>query len=170
MDGSALYEADILAWAEQQAAALRSLAGRRDLPNALDLENVAEEIEDVGRSELRAVESLAGNILVHLILLWADPDAPSIRGWRGEIAAWRVALRRRVSPSMHGRVDMEGLWRDAVTVACARLSDWDVEMAVRAEAALAGVHCPFDLASLGGEPFDVSAAIGRLPPLGIDPI
>jgi hypothetical protein len=64
---------------------------------------------------------------------------------------------------------MEGLWRDAVTVACARLSDWDVEKAVRAETALAGVHCPFDLALLGGEPFDVSAAIGRLPLLGTRP-
>jgi Domain of unknown function DUF29 len=162
MDSSALYEADILAWAEQQAAALRSLAVWRDLPNALDLENVAGEIEDVGRSELRAVESLAGNILGHLILLWADPEAPSIRGWRGEIAAWRVALRRRVSPSMHGRVNIDGAWRDAVTVACARLSDCDVEKAARVEATLAGARCPFDLASLSGEPFDVPTAICRL--------
>jgi hypothetical protein len=35
---------------------LRSLTGRRDLPNQLDLANVVEEIEDVGKSELHAVE------------------------------------------------------------------------------------------------------------------
>jgi hypothetical protein len=165
MDGPPLYEADILAWSEQQATALRSLAKRRDLPNALDLTNVIEEIEDVGRSELRAVESLAGNILVHLILLWADPEAPAIRGWRGEIAAWRVALRRRVSPSMHDRIGMEAIWRDAVTVACAKLSDWDAQKAMHHETALRGIACPFDLADLCDEGFDAAAAVGRLPPV-----
>ena len=57
MDRRSLYEDDIYAWAQQQADALRRLATRRDLPNELDLENVAEEIEDVGRSELSRVES-----------------------------------------------------------------------------------------------------------------
>src|SRR6266705_578176 len=55
MDNST-YDADILAWSEQQAAVLRDLArSRHDLPNELDLENVAEEIECVGRSEFDAV-------------------------------------------------------------------------------------------------------------------
>ncbi len=42
------YENDIVAWANEQARLLR--AGRFDL---LDLEHLAEEIEDVGRSEQR---------------------------------------------------------------------------------------------------------------------
>jgi hypothetical protein len=58
MADSSLYDEDILIWSEQQAAALRSLANRRDLPNELDLANVIEEIEDVGRSEFHTVESL----------------------------------------------------------------------------------------------------------------
>jgi Domain of unknown function DUF29 len=66
MDGASLYDDDILAWSEAQAAALRSLKGRRELPNPLDLANVVEEVEDVGRSEFRAVEILIENILVHL--------------------------------------------------------------------------------------------------------
>ena len=148
MDGASLYDDDILAWSELQAAALRSLAGRRDLPNQLDLANVVEEIEDVGKSELRAVESLIENILVHLILLWADPDARAVGGWRGEITAWRVAVRRRITPSMRGKIGMGELWRDAVTVACAKLAAWDETKAAAARAALAGSRCPFDLAAL----------------------
>jgi hypothetical protein len=163
MDGTALYDADILAWSEQQAAALRKLAGRRDLPNELDLETVAEEIEDLGNSELRAVESLAGNILIHLVMLWADPDGPAIRGWRGDIAAWRVALRRRLSPSMVGKIDMNALWRDAVEVACARPSDWDGGKAVQAKAKLDGFPCPFDLPGLIAETADVPAVLAKLP-------
>ena len=52
MGGSSLYDNDVYAWAEQQAAVLRGLAARRDLPNELDLANVIEGIEDVGRGEL----------------------------------------------------------------------------------------------------------------------
>lgn len=70
MSGSTLYDDDILLWSEQQAAAIRRLAPtRRDLPNELDIENVAEEIESVGRSELAAVESHLQLIFVHLIKL-----------------------------------------------------------------------------------------------------
>ena len=87
MADSSLYDEDFLIWSEQQAAALRYLANRRDLPNELDLANVIEEIEDVGRSEFHR-ESLVENILTHLVLLAADPDAPATRGWIAEITAW----------------------------------------------------------------------------------
>lgn len=43
---TALYQQDILAWARQQATLLR--AGRF---SELDIEHLAEEIEDVGKSE-----------------------------------------------------------------------------------------------------------------------
>lgn len=162
MDSASLYDDDILAWSEQQAAALRGLSGRRDLPNQLDLANVVEEIGDVGRSELRAVESLIENILVLLILLWADPDAPAVGGWRGEITAWRVAMRRRITPSMHSKIGMGELWRDAVTVACDKLAAWDETKAEAARSALAGSTFPFDLASLATEEFAVSQAVARL--------
>ena len=44
----ALYNRDIVAWVDEQAAFLRS--GQFD---KLDLPNLAEEIEDVGKSEKR---------------------------------------------------------------------------------------------------------------------
>ncbi len=162
MDGASLYDDDILAWSELQAAALRSLKGRRDLPNQLDLANVVEEIEDVGKSELRAVESLIRNILVHLIMLWADPGAPPTLGWRGEIAAWHDEMLRRISPSMRSKLDLDPIWRSAVRVACAKLADWDEAKAAAARSALAGSNCPFDLAALATEAFAVAEAVARL--------
>ena len=46
------YESDVVAWAKEQAALIRS--GHFD---KLDLINIAEEIEDVGKSEQRELAS-----------------------------------------------------------------------------------------------------------------
>jgi hypothetical protein len=165
MAGTARYDADILAWADQQAAALRSLVGRHDLPNQLDLANIIEEIENLGKSEMRAVECLIGNMLGHLILLWADPEAHAIRGWRGDSTAWRLAPRRQISPSMRTTVAMNELWQDAVTIACAKLQDWDADKALYARAALGGLACPFDVSALCAEEFDIAGAVAKLPPV-----
>ncbi|WP_227439667.1 DUF29 family protein [Methylobacterium sp. W2] len=67
MDQPSLYDDDIVSWTEQQAAALRVLARRPDLSKMLDWENVAEEIESVGRSQVQAVESLLVQTLAHLL-------------------------------------------------------------------------------------------------------
>jgi hypothetical protein len=49
-----LYDEDILAWSERQGALLRRIAaGERVDDHDLDWDNVAEEIERVGRSQLR---------------------------------------------------------------------------------------------------------------------
>jgi hypothetical protein len=114
MGGSTLYDDDILLWSEQQAAAIRRLRdGPRGLPNELDIDNVAEEIESVGRSELAAVESYIELILVHLIKLAATPDEEPILHWRAEVTAFHSGLRRRFASSMRGRIDLTALWADA---------------------------------------------------------
>ena len=46
-----LYQTDYYAWTRQQAAALRELAAAR-ANTTLDLENLAEEVEKLGRSDL----------------------------------------------------------------------------------------------------------------------
>jgi Domain of unknown function DUF29 len=79
MSRSSLYEDDILLWSEQQAAAIRKLGERPSLvPNDLDIENVAEEIESVGRSELAAVRSYLRLILLHLLKMVAEPDSQAV--------------------------------------------------------------------------------------------
>jgi hypothetical protein len=53
------YDNDILIWSEHQADLLRRhTAGERANDEAIDWPNIIEEIEDVGRSVLRSVESL----------------------------------------------------------------------------------------------------------------
>ena len=55
---SDLYDTDILLWSERQAELLRRhAAGERVKDAWIDWPNIAEEIVDVGRSELRAVAS-----------------------------------------------------------------------------------------------------------------
>ena len=47
-DAGELYDQDFLRWTEQQATALRRAAKDSNLP--LDWENLAEEIESLGKS------------------------------------------------------------------------------------------------------------------------
>ena len=69
------YEDDFVGWTVEQAARLR---GMPQLNNAgLDVENLAEEIEDLGRSEINKITSLMGQAMVHLLKIVADPTAPS---------------------------------------------------------------------------------------------
>lgn len=108
-----LYDRDVLAWSESQAALLRRLAlGER--VNDLDWAHLIEEIEGVGLSELRAVESFLVLIMVHLLKLRLSPDDPAVRHWRAEIIAFQRNAERRFVPSMRQRIDLARLWRDAV--------------------------------------------------------
>jgi hypothetical protein len=110
----ALYEEDILAWSEEQARVLRGLKERgTKLPNEFDLDNVAEEIEGVGLSELNAVASLIEQIFVHLIKAASSPEAPARLHWLEEVIAFHSNMLRRLTPSMRQRIDLDTLWRRA---------------------------------------------------------
>jgi hypothetical protein len=113
MSDSKLYDDDILLWSEQQASAIRKLANGRNLPNELDIENVAEEIESVGRSELAAVKSYIRLIFVHFIKLHLEADSDSARHWQSEIAGFHSDMMARYAPSMRQRIDLDNIWRSA---------------------------------------------------------
>ena len=59
---STTYETDIVAWANEQAALLR--AGKL---SQLDIEHIADEVEDVGKSEQRELASRLAILLAHLL-------------------------------------------------------------------------------------------------------
>ncbi len=80
----ATYEEDAYTWALEQAALLR--AGRFD---AIDVENVAEEIETVGRSEFARLRSSYRVILLHL-LKWDHQPARRRRSWVSSILTHRL--------------------------------------------------------------------------------
>lgn len=113
MTNTTLYEDDILLWSERQAMAIRRLAQSRNVPNELDIENVAEEIESVGRSELAAVKSCILLIFVHLIKLFADSNTTATRHWRSEIVGFHANMMSRYAASMRQRIDIDALWRSA---------------------------------------------------------
>jgi Domain of unknown function DUF29 len=56
MPRASLYDTDYYAWTQDQAATLRELAASRSNMR-LDLSQLAEEVEDLGRNELRTVSS-----------------------------------------------------------------------------------------------------------------
>lgn len=155
-----LYEADFLLWTERQAAELRGLAkSRRDLPYALDLEHVAEEIEDLGRSELNAVSSLLRNLLIHLIKFAASPHTTARAHWADEIMAFHDDLRTRYAPAMRQRVDMDEIW----TLALRRAGESLRRHAEEAPEMIPS-SCPFSLADLLDEGFDLERLAARLQP------
>ena len=91
-----LYERDFYLWLERQAELLRE--GR---VGELDVANLLEEIEDMGRSEKRAIENNLIVLLTHLLKYQSQPDQRS-SGWRGSIVEHRRRLRKllRESPSL----------------------------------------------------------------------
>lgn len=160
MSSSQLYDDDIYAWSEQQAAVLRRMAGVDGrLPNELDLENVAEEIESVGRSERHAAESALRLILSHLIKLAAAPDATAVRHWRKEIVSFHIELLSHLTPSMAGRINMHRLWKLAQREARASLEE---EMSEITTELLELGLCPLDLEAVTSEEIDIDDALSRL--------
>jgi Domain of unknown function DUF29 len=160
MDRRSLYDEDIFAWAQQQAGALRRLAeARRDLPNELDLENVAEEIEDVGKSELLEVESFIRLMFVHLLKAASAPQARAQRKWRNEILAFRSELLKSLTPSMRASIDLHHQWRLARLKAEGELSEEGDELVPDLPE-----EPPLTLENLTAEGFDLTAALERMKP------
>jgi hypothetical protein len=165
MDHDSLYETDICTWAEQQAAALRSLGPRADLPNELDLVNVVEEIEDVGISQLRSVTSFMRLILSHIIQIAADADADSVPHWTREVATFRGELIQCWQPSMRQRIDMDRIWRHGVEEATLKLSTYRRnETAFDADEMTGrlGSMSLFGVDDLCGESFEFHELAGRI--------
>jgi hypothetical protein len=107
-----LYERDILSWSEHQADLLRRLA-RGEKVNDVDWTHVVDEIEDVGLSELHAVESALDLVLVHLLKVHAWPASLSVQHWRVAIGSFQKNAARRFAPSMRQRIDVTKLYADA---------------------------------------------------------
>jgi hypothetical protein len=160
MDRRSLYDEDIYAWAQQQAEALRRLAETRsDLPNELDLENVAEEIEDVGITQRTAAESYIRQIFVHLVKLVIAPQSAAASHWRGEIVTFHNELLERLTPAMHARIDLDTLWSRALKEAAAKLTA-EGEPNALASVKLRGP--PLTIDDLAREDLDIDAALAVL--------
>lgn len=157
MDRPSLYDDDIVAWAEEQAAALRTLGARDGLSTVLDCKNVAEEIEGVGRSHIRAAEGLLIQTLAQLLKRVSAPLAPSSTHWREEIVTFQTTAWSAYEPSMRQRLNWDEIWKAALTAAEAGLGAYGNGL-------LPGLPnaCPLDPADLLAERFDVDRALRTL--------
>ena len=92
-----LYQGDFHAWTIQQATLLK--AGRI---GEVDLEHLIEEIETLGASERRELESRLKVLLLHLLKWHYQPEQRS-SSWSGTIDEQRDQLDTllRQSPSLH---------------------------------------------------------------------
>ena len=102
-----LYERDFYAWTKEQAALLR--AGRWQ---DLDIENVAEEIESMGRSERRELISRLKVLLVHL-LKWHYQPALQNKSWRNTISEQRRSMRLHLDENPSLKASLEEVMRIA---------------------------------------------------------
>src|SRR5271170_8271169 len=91
------YDDDFYAWTQHQAEVLRSMPVG---DNRFDREHVAEEIEDLGKSERNAVRSQIRRIIEHLLKLAYSPAQPPRFGWTETVRDARQELSDRITPTL----------------------------------------------------------------------
>lgn len=100
-----LYESDFYVWTQEQARLLRE---RRW--DDLDLENLIDEVESVGRSDKREIESRLAILIAHL-LKWKFQPGGRGNSWRNTISEQRRRLAMIVddSPSLGSYLKKEAI-------------------------------------------------------------
>ena len=112
-EGLSLYEEDFLLWSEDTAAKLKA----RDFEH-LDLENLIEEVESLGRSERRELLNRLTRLLEHLLKRLYVPSKWDYNGWELTIRNQRIAIKNLLkdSPSLKStwESNIDYAWRDAL--------------------------------------------------------
>jgi hypothetical protein len=114
-ESSPAYEVDFYAWTQQQAKLLQERKW-----NCLDIPNLVEEIESLGKQERRELENRLGVLLGHLLKWEFQPDNRS-RSWFATIREQRRRILRLLekSPSLHPYLPeaLEIAYQDALDLA-----------------------------------------------------
>jgi hypothetical protein len=137
------YEDDFYAWTQYQAEVLRSMRTR---DNRFDREHVAEEIEDLGKSERHTVESQISRIVEHSLKIEYSPADRPRYGWMGSIADARRILRQKTTPTLrrHAEGVLAELYADGREAADLALR----EHGEHGAAAALPLSCPYTLDQL----------------------
>jgi hypothetical protein len=111
------YNTDIVAWANEQAALLR--AGRLDV---IDTFHIAEEIDDVGKSQQQALINRLAVLVAHL-LKWKFQQGARSAGWNRTMREQRKRANRRLrsTPSLKNVLSdadsRADIWSEAIEIA-----------------------------------------------------
>jgi hypothetical protein len=136
------YRADFYSWTQEQAALLK--AGRLQ---ELDIENLIEEIETMGRSEKRELESRLAVLLVHLIK-WQYQPVRRGRSWQLSIDEQRLQFSKVLSDNPGLKSQLDPIITDAYALAIIRSSK---ETAL--EKSIFPASCPWDITQILDEGF-----------------
>ncbi len=102
-----LYDTDFYTWTTQTAQLLKE---RRF--SELDLENLIEEIEDLGRSEYRALESRLEVLLMHLLKVEYQSEIYT-KSWDLTIKEQRLRIQRLLRDNPGLKPKLPQAWEDA---------------------------------------------------------
>lgn len=133
------HDTDFYRWTQDQAALLRALPRTS---NRLDVENLADEIEDMGRAEIKEISSLLRQTLVHLVKIAFDPEAPAVAHWVGEASGFQGDAVLAYSPGLKQRLDLPKIWTVAKRNAADALAEHGIAVPPLAD------ECPLTLDQL----------------------
>ena len=134
------YEDDFYAWTQHQAEVLRTMPAS---DNRFDREHVAEEIEDLGKSERDAVRSQIRRIIEHLLKLGYSPAEQPRFDWMHSISDARAVLEDKLSPTLRRDLEatLERLYAQARRNSTLSLRDFGEDGATQA----LPDKCPYSL-------------------------
>lgn len=144
------YETDFCGWTQEQAAILRGMAGSE---TRLDVANLAEEIEDLGRTEIREVANLLRRTVANLIKLTVGSESQAKNRWFEDAVAFQGNAVAALSPGLKQRIDIEKIWHLASNEAARILENHRTPVPELPSA------CPLSLDDLLVESFDPKFAI-----------
>lgn len=139
---AAAYDEDFVAWTEEQARLLR--AGEF---SQLDIENIAEELESMGRSDRREIESRLVVLMVHL-LKWRIQVEHRSASWSGTIREQRERLEDLLAESPSLRPLVQSI-RPALYGRARRGASRETGLAIKAFP----TECPFSPEQILSEDF-----------------
>ncbi len=110
-----LYQEDESLWLTEMVKLLRE-----NRLQELDIENLIEELEALGKRDKNRVESLLRQIIIHLLCLeyWTTEYEYNYRHWQGEIATFRIQLNRALTTNLqkHLSNNLEDIYQESVFV------------------------------------------------------
>jgi hypothetical protein len=103
-----LYESDFLLWTQDTVAKLKA----RDFDH-VDLENLLEEIESLGRSEKKEIKSRLTTLIEHLLKRLYIDMPQEFNGWERTIRNQRTEIEFALDDSP----SLKALWNDTFDIA-----------------------------------------------------
>ncbi|HEY0833796.1 MAG TPA: DUF29 domain-containing protein [Azospirillum sp.] len=134
---------DVYGWSQEQASLLRD-AARTGRHAGLDFETLAEQIEDMGRTQKQGVRYALTRVVEHLLYLQYVNRREGRVVWKETVLLGRYHARDILddNPPLRDTFDLEEIYRRGRTLAELHFQHAGLDSRVLPE------ECPYDLAHL----------------------